>query len=680
MKSLNKLLLSEMRVLEANGPLDVKDLDLSSVNELGKALLDNENLKALGYQLKVEAIVRLAAGYKSNPSMKPLFKRVMELEPRITVSPMYPNFPTQVLEMSDLEYKVNQVLHYISTYGVEKIFGVEVQEGWLPETTEIDERQEDILVVGLKTLDYLSKEEVDDVVIKNLIGRKERLLPKEIQLAQQIALRTDLKIEEVPFKENIGVIFGDILLNGETSERQQTFNKLADIVKHPGDVLDLVEYVVVTNKYKHLKTSVKRGFVYLIEAFPADKIEENFASNRWSRNFLGKGAKSRRINRNIALIDYLSYTRFSKNEVAKKLVGDMKNGILKSWNQNLEAAYKAEDFAEVLNLLSQRPGMMFRQINRLVTLGVSAEDISSVLKPASGELKTQSIVSALNNFNGSETVVKVFMDTLVNNLAQKDLGDIFADKKVYIDEGEVDFSKSRLEITDKFEEGGYITNGLAIKLPEDADLLRFFTYWNDERRIDIDLHVNAIDKNGETSHVGWNGSRKNDYLVHSGDITHSNAAEYTDLRLSGLKEKGIERVQFNINSYTSVPFDKIDTIFTGLMAISEMGAKADLFDPKNVIFRHDLQSASTSIEYAVVDVQAGVLYIIGKTSSDRNDTKMSESLLPALSIKTYLGILAMTHGATIVADKETADLVVGFAKADQDNYISLADENFFMDK
>ena len=138
MKLVNKLLLSEMRVLEANGPVDIKDLDLNSAVDFDKALVDNENLKALGYQLKLEAIVRLAAGYKSNPSMKPLFKRVMELEPGITVSPMYPNFPTQVLEMSDLEYKVNQVLHYISTYGVEDLFDLEVQEGWLPETTEIN--------------------------------------------------------------------------------------------------------------------------------------------------------------------------------------------------------------------------------------------------------------------------------------------------------------------------------------------------------------------------------------------------------------------------------------------------------------------------------------------------------------------------------------------------------------
>lgn len=677
MSRFDKLLLSEMRTLESRGSASVKNVDLET--QLERALADNENLKALGYQLKAEAIVRLAADYQENEGMTPLYKRVMELEPAIEVDPMYPNFPTQVLEMDELEFRTHQIIHYLTTYGVEELLGVEVKEGWLPKTEEIEEREEDILVADLKTLDYLSSRQVDELVINSLIGRKERLLPKEIELAKEVVIRTDLPIKNVPFKENIGAIFGDLLLTGSLEDRYKTLKTLANVMKHPGDVLDLTEYMVVQNNYKHLKTSVKRGLVELIEQFSAGAIEENLASNRWSNKFLGKGGKARSINRNIALIDYLSFNRFSKSDTAKNLVAELKSGLLKSWNQKLEQAYKEKDYEAVLDYLSQRPGVMFRQVNRLVKLGVDSEAISSLLKESSADLKTQTIVSALNNFDGDDKVKDIFMEVLINNLANKEM-EIFKDKKIYLEEDDVALDKSSIEITDKFVEGGYITNGIAVRIPESAQLLRFFTYWNDKRHIDIDLHGVTVDKDGDIEHVGWNGAYKNKALVHSGDITHSDAAEYIDLDLTELKKNGIDKIQFNINSYTGVPFSKIETVFTGLMAVSELREQVDLFDSKNVIFRHDLENNSMAIDYAVIDVENNIMKIIGETSDRHNNRNIVESLEPTLSIQKFIGILILTQGGTIVDDKEKADLVVGLAKADKENYVSLLDENFFMDE
>lgn len=676
MSRFHELLLSELRVLESQENSKNKNFNK---NQLELALIDNENLNALGYQLKEEGIIKLAMDYKVNPNMTPLYKRVMELEPAIEVSPMYPNFPIQVLEMDELEYRIHQIMHYISTYGVEELLGIEVKTGWLPKTEEVMERERDIQVADLKTLDYLSPVNVDKKVIKDLIGRKERLLPKELELAKAVVLRTKLPIENVPFKENIGKIFGDLLLTGDLEQRYITLDALSGVVEHPGDVLDLIEYMVVKNKYKHFKTSVKRGLVKLIEQFPASSIEENLASNRWSSTFRGKGGKTRAINRNIALIDYLSYNRFSQNASAQKIVNELKSGLLLSWNQKLEQAYTERNYDEVVRLLSQRPGVMFRQVNRLVKLGVDANKIATVLKEKAKELKTQTIVSAMNNYEGQDIVDKIFLDTLVCNLNSKDLREVFNGKKVYIDEKDIDFAKSKLEITDKFEEGGYITNGMAIRIPEDAEFLRFFTYWNDDRQIDIDLHGVAVHESGEISHIGWNGRYKDGSLVHSGDITHSNATEYIDLDLKGAEETGVVKVQFNINSYTGVPFNKIDTVFTGLMALSGMGQKVDLFDPKNVIFRHDLENKSMSVDYGIIDLENKLIYIVGKKSDRHNDTNVGELVNPKLTIKTYLGILILTQGGNIVNKEEDADLVLGLAKEDKENYISLIDKNFFMD-
>lgn len=667
----DKLLLSEMRLIESK-ETQVKD----NQGNLELAILDNENLHALGYTLKQESVFQLAKDYKANPNMEPLYKRVMGLEPAIEVDPMYPGFPQQVLEMDELEYRAHQAMHYMSTYGLENLFNIEVRTGWLPyDKNTFVEREEDVRVVDLKTLEYLTPADIDKVVIDRLIGRVQRLEPKELELAQLVVLRTNEVISEIPFKENIGKIYGDLLLASDLENTYKTFASLKNVVRHPGDVLDLVEYMVIANKYKHFKTSVKRGFVELICSFELPAIEENLASNRWSKAFKGKGGKARSINRNIALIDYLSFSRFATNQMDLDLISELKDGNLISWNQKLEQAYAEQNYDLVLRLLGQRPGVLFRQVNRLVKLGVDYKNIMKTLKDAAGELKTQSIVSALNNYVGVEEVNKVFLSTLVANLVSKDL-DTFRDKKVYLDEKDVDFSRSKIEITDKFE--GYISNGIAMRIPETAKFLRFFTYWNDKQRIDIDLHGMAVYEDGESSHIGWHGRYKDGSLVHSGDITHSDASEYIDMNLDSAREQKVEFVQFNINSYTQIPFKEIDTVFTGLMALSEMGAKVDLFDPKNVLFRHDLEYKAMAIDYGVVDIKNNVMYINGTPSQNYNDTNAVGKPTVKLSILTYVSLLILTQGGTIVSNKDEADLILGLAKSDEENYVSLLDENYFM--
>lgn len=700
-KDFDKLLLTELRLIEGlNSTKNQKVADLES------ALVDNENLKALGYELTNKGLAKLALDYSREPDMTPLYKRVMSMEPEIKASPMYPDFPTQVLEIDELDFRIHQSIHYLTTYGVESVLGFDVIEGWLPEFEEEIDRIKDERVSEIKTLDYLSPTDVDSNVISRLIEKKERFEEKELIMSRVVAMRTDLKVENIPFKENIASLYGDIILHGNLDERYKAFDKLAEVSRHPGDVLDVLEYIVIKNKYKHLKTSVKRGFVELVESFEVYQVEENLANNKWSRAFLGKNRQARSINRNIALIDYLSFNRFSKKDSIKTVVNKMKDGDLLSWNQNLERLYEAKAYDAVREVLLERPGIYFRQINRLIGLGVPYVEISNDIKSVAGELKTQSIISALNNFKierevdrdhfviqehfeteailskleirDRKKVIQVFFDALIANLESQDIDEVKG-KKVYIDEGIFDLSKSKIEITDKFVEGGYIANGMALKIPEKAKYLRFFTYWNDENRIDIDLHGVTLNKNGESSHVGWNGKYKDASLVHSGDITHSDASEYIDVNLKSAKKSGVESIQLNINSYTTVPFSEIDEVFTGLMVLGKMGKKVDLFDPKNVVFRHDLDYNAMSINYGYIDLVDNVIYVGGEAKDYHNDTELVERNRPNLTIASYLNILLATQKSTVVFNKEDSDITIRVDKDNQGNSYSLIDENYFLD-
>lgn len=676
MNTLNKLLLSELRIIEGENI----SKDKISKEGLKLALVDKENLNALGYDLKVNHFANLAADYSKNKKFYPLFERVQEFEPEIKVSPMYPNFPLQVQEMSEEEFRSNQILHYFSTYGLEYMFDIEVKEGLLPKTRKLMERVEDEQVIPLKTIDYLTPSEVNEVVINKLAGKKERLLPNELAIVKFIVKRSERPlISEVPFKENIGSIFGESLLNGNLQERYRALNEVENIIKHPGDVLDLTEQLVKLNKYKHFKTSLKRGIVEMLEKFPVAALEENLASNRWSNSFLGAKGKARSRNRNIQLIDYLSYNKFSKKPECAAIVNQLKNGELYSWNQKLEKAYYEDKIDVVMELLRQRPGMYFRQLNRLQNVGMDLSLLSEDMFKMGKDLKTQSIISAMNNFDGDKNVVTAFYHALLGNLKAKEIEKIHG-KKVYLESNEIDFEKSVINVTDKFEEGGYIQNGMAIKLPEDAKILRFFTYWNDKKRIDIDLHATYL-KNGYLNHVGWHGDYKSNGVTYSGDITHSNAAEYVDMDIETALKNGIEKLQFNINSYSRVPFKDIDTVFCGVMVVGELKEKVKLYSAKNTLFRHDLMMNNLSVEYAYIDLKTRTIQIVGKSSSSNelNDTNIREDKVANLSMQNYLTSLFSFQDVQLVDKEEDAEVVIGLAKSDKDNYLSLIDENFFMD-
>ena len=679
---MKKLLFTEMRVLVSDNQSE--KVNTISQDSIKLALVDQENVRALGYNLKNESVAKLAADYESNPNMTPLYKYIQEYTPEIKASPMYPNFPAQVKNMSELEFRVNQFLHYASTYGIESVFGIEVKTGFSPKTEEIIVRLEDEQLIALKTLDYMSEIDAVKLVIENLIGRKERLENRNLELAKiVVSMKNRPAIQEIPFKENIVALFSETLLKGSVEEVYSAECELKNILKHPGDVLDLVERTVVLNKYKHLRTTTKRVFVNLLENFTADALEENLASNRWSSAFLGKNKKRRSRNRNISLIDYLSISRFARKQSTLDLVSALKNGELISWNQNLESVMK-EDIMKAAEIAKQRPGIYFRMVNRFAKLGLDVGTLKNHMLEVGGDLKTQSIVSTLNRYDGSRNedksiadgVREAFLNALVANLSNKKI-EAIAGKKVFIDSSQFDLDASRIELNDKSVEGGYIQSGLAIKIPEEVETMRFFTYWNDKKRVDIDLHSSFLRKDGSQGHIGYYGSYNTEGFAFSGDITHSDAAEYVDMNFKEAIEDGVAAIQFNINSFTRQPFKDIDTVFTGMMAIGKLDEKVELYSPKNCFFSHELKNEETSLNYAYIDIEKRILFIIGTAETGLNDLNL-EAQERKLSVQSYLNILLATQKATMVTNVEDADVVLGIEKSDDKNYYSLIDENFFM--
>ena len=78
-----------------------------------RAMTVNAELNALGYTLKPIGIIALAKADMSRIVVD--FKDAIG---EVKAKPMYPNFPMQVMEMEEAEFRLHQLLHYFSTYGV----------------------------------------------------------------------------------------------------------------------------------------------------------------------------------------------------------------------------------------------------------------------------------------------------------------------------------------------------------------------------------------------------------------------------------------------------------------------------------------------------------------------------------------------------------------------------------
>ena len=101
-----------------------------------KAVTVNEELINIGYTLSPEDTVRLAV----SPDIDGFVQRIREYAGDVKAEPMYPDFPDQVMKMNEAQFRFHQMIHYLSTYGVEDIFGVKVSKGWLPETENKSEK------------------------------------------------------------------------------------------------------------------------------------------------------------------------------------------------------------------------------------------------------------------------------------------------------------------------------------------------------------------------------------------------------------------------------------------------------------------------------------------------------------------------------------------------------------
>lgn len=379
-----KLLLSELHVAVYN-PGDKEKL---SDDLLTEAITMNENLSAYGYVLKPNDVLKIAV----SDDLYMFFSDFTELIPDVKAEPMYPDFPTEVMEMSEAQFRFHQFLHYFSTYGVEMLTGYSVNKGWLPKKASTHKKEADTTLIDAKVIDLVPVKDAYIYALKIILSKRERpTIPENELILEAVKHVTPEELETVsiPFKENLTYVFE---LLADFSDREIGIQTLSKLCLHSGDVLKCIHSYLRNKKY-HLSTSKKRLFVNLLEKYS----DKNFSENLMRSN--------REREKNLVILNHLDYNKYSKSVSHRNVVKALRNHELKSWEGMVEELLRNED-PSALDFIGKRPGMLLRKLNRLLDMGYSEEELTDAICVYANKLSLHTLVQTIKFFSRSEIQIE----------------------------------------------------------------------------------------------------------------------------------------------------------------------------------------------------------------------------------------------------------------------------------
>jgi len=471
----------------------------------------------------------------------------------------------------------------------------------------------------------------------------------------------------IPQKENLTFLVGSLL-------KHELPTYLVPYLKTATDVLRVA--VVMSGgdvslaspgKFRRLKRTERRFLLDALEAIPAVTEDMLRHPEVWKR-----------LGRELRPGDYAN--RYPKTLKAFDVVRN--NEPFETFNSKVEAGLIRQDVATVTDLLKTRPGDFARRFDHLLrTSGEQAEVAFNGFMDVAHKVSTPVLLSVYAHFKnrdrvtdhraffpkGSVSKVQVIDETLPTLPPLKLAGGEAPDKfiarfvrdilvmrfkslpslgKVYIEEAlrtqNVPFaqrSASKALHT--------IARGSRLTLPT-TDTLRFFVWWKEPegQRTDIDLAAVFFSADwkrlADVSYYnlkGWDS-------CHSGDITSApkGAAEFIDVYLPTLREKGVRYVSMVIYSFTQQAFKDLPECFTGWMARQKVQS-GEIFEARTVQDKIDIAGDTTVNIPLFLDLQENQVVwsdIALKSRGPINNSRQAgESLV--LMGKAITGLIRLCH-------------------------------------
>lgn len=524
----------------------------------------------------------------------------------VKYKPMYPNFPQQVMEASDIELFFNAICHYWS-------LGT-----WMPEYEET-ERLSVYEKTTFKTLTLGSEEDVA-AILAQILGANASVTDKDKEIVtflmksyteQQLVAAMPASI---PFKENLCTFVADCLDKNLSALGMAALKTATDVLRVATHLSGGDVSLAANTKFKSFKRSVRRVLVERLNEIVND--DDLFRHDgKWKRlaHALHAGEFTKSAPKAVAAISRLRDS-------------DYKHA---SFDSKVEAAIQAKDSTKLVELLSQRPGMFARRLDHLLRLFTirPANKIANAFLEIADRVDTRVLMQLFGHFKTRHNIVtqrlvfpkgSVAKATLLKSelpaLTEKRVDSLlegiqtvlearFAKLptlgKVFIDPVLEDcpVPLSLRSASDGLEVVG---RGTRFQL-SDKDTLRLFIYWKGE---DIDLSVSAFDKDFKPMFdIAYYNLKEGDGC-HSGDITSApqGAAEFIDLRMSKMLAAGVRYIAMQVHVFRGPDFADHEICYAGWMTREKPDRNA-IYDPKTVEQKVTLTAKGKTAVPVIFDLQ-----------------------------------------------------------------------------
>lgn len=646
-----------------------------------------KNLEAYGYTCSQKLIDLLKE--QSNKFLVDWYKNfISEIKDLVgskkNLCPMYPNFPTQVMEADKVELYINAIIHYLSLGTI------------LPEY-EVKERFPLIDNTSLKVIDLGNEEDFRNIFTSILASKSSSSKYDKTILEWFVENDKDvleLVPKNIPVKENLSFITALLFDKVEGADKV-----LFPLYKTATDVL---RFAVALSK-GDVSLSKKSDFI----SFPRKQrrlilsLLEN-CSNIEEDMCRYKG-KWERLRRNI---HPEQYKQFVKSSIAFTKIRN--NEKIETFNGKLQKEFQNENTKALIKLLSQRPGEFARNLDRVLRNVKNMKECNEVLvafDKVAPKVSTPILLQLIAHFKGrmcnknelrtffpKGTISKVYaipyeLEPITSNtcfkvieICEQALIDILKQKehlgRVYIDRNLEKFIvPSGLRSLDKALRT--VARGSRFTINEKVKTIRAFLYWKQlspNRYDKVDLDLSAV-------FYGENFSFKENLFYsnmvidewnccHSGDITSApyGATEYVDIDLVKLREHNIKYVGIVVNSFSNTPFYELPDCFVGYME-RENSEVGEIFEPKTIKNTVDLTVECTSVMPMIIDVENGEIIwtelMLKDTDYCKNVVTTKASIYIAMKAMLNiekpniydLAVLNARARGYIVSDKENADTI-----------------------
>ena len=576
--------------------------------------------------------------------------------------PLFRNFPDDIPE--DFEYLSRKAIGYLqSAFGLKyknctvlscghvidrQVFDIH-QFGGCPvcqrAAPELDASKPGVLplmltdAVPLKMLSLASHDDVLTVFANAAQSRTSLSESYKEFMRGVLASATEAAVsrlpEDMPFKENMALVVGMLVQVGAATPVASRYIKTStDVLRIAaalsGGDLSLAEVC----KFK-LSNSQRRFIMAALEKLPQSKdqlLEDMVAYlGRWVRlgEVLHIGQYASRYPKAAQCFDVL------RNSPESIVTYDAAVGRLFD-----KYHMSKSEGAELLALLSKRPGEFARKLDKLLQRGGLDETVVlEKFKAIAGALATPMLLTLLAHFRnrGEQAEFRAFMPkgsvakmfivegdsrhTLslttrseVIAIARKELVARFAKKpslgKVFIEDG---LDRVLVPTSQRSASTGLVTvpRGSRVPFNTDKNFLRLFIHWMETPetdRIDVDLTAGLYDENWSlVDQMSWTNMSSFGRSTHSGDVRSApaphGAAEFIDVDLDSVKKHGVRYVLMNVYSWTGQKFKDFPA-FAGFME-REDTRDGDHFEAKTVVNKFALASDTTAVAPMAVDLETG---------------------------------------------------------------------------